>query len=92
MKPVSARLPVSSISRSSPTRSSISAHSAAGALVVPEDRRPQHLALRVERDEAVHLARKPDRARREPREHACVARHQSSGSCSDHPGCGVESG
>ena len=63
MKPVSARLPVSSISRSRPTRSSISAHSAAGALVVPEDRRPEHAVVRVERDEAVHLAGQPDRGR-----------------------------
>ena len=55
MKPVSARLPVSSISRSSPTRASISAHSAAGPLVVPENRGSQDGVVLVEHDEAVHL-------------------------------------
>ena len=42
VNPASARFPVSEIRRSRPTRSSISAHSAAGAAVVPEDRRPDH--------------------------------------------------
>ena len=41
----------------------------ARALVVPEDRRPQHFEAAVERDEAVHLARQPDRPLGEPREH-----------------------
>ena len=65
-----------------------------GALVVPEDRGPQHAVGRVERDEPVHLAGEADRGRRgQPRASArSVARHQSSGSCSDQPGCGVESG
>ena len=57
VKPGSARFPVSSISRSSPSVCSISPHSAARALVVPEDRRPQDPVVVVERDEAVHLAR-----------------------------------
>ena len=61
VKPVSARLPVSAISRSKPTRSSISAHSARRALVVPQDRRADHPLGGVERDEPVHLAREPDR-------------------------------
>ena len=72
-----------------------------GALVVPEDRRPHDAAGRVERDEAVHLAGEPDprdlarRRRSAPGARpstACVARHQSSGSCSDQPARGVESG
>ena len=91
MKPASARLPVSSISRSSPTRASISAHSAP---VRPSFQRiagPQHLAVRAEHDEPVHLPREADRAVGQPRRTASAARHQSSGSCSAQPGCGVES-
>ena len=42
----------------------------AGALVVPEDRRPQHLVALAEHDEAVHLARESDRAFRQLGEHA----------------------
>ena len=57
----SARLPVSD-ERSSPTSSSISAHSAP-VLVVPEDRGTQELAVLVEADEPVHLPREPDRRR-----------------------------
>ncbi len=75
MKPVSARFPVSAIRRSSPTRSSISAHSAARALVVPEDRRAEDVAALVEADEAVHLSREADAGgvHAEPRER-CLAR------------------
>ena len=65
----------------------------AGAPVVPEDRRPQHAVVVVEHDEPVHLAGEADRARSGSRASAaCAARHQSSGSCSAQPGCGVESG
>ncbi len=46
----------------------------AGALVVPDDRRPQHAVIGVERDQAVHLTGEPDALRRtgggaQPREH-----------------------
>ncbi len=92
MKPVSARLPVSAISRSRPTSRSISAHSA------PVRWSFQRIAGRMTRSSAASATRPciwPDRpigpsgslAR-----HACVARHQSSGSCSAQPGWGVESG
>ena len=96
MKPVSARFPVSAISRSSPTRSSISAHSAAGALVVPEDRRPQHAvgARRARRGRASGRrgrSRRRSSRRRAAASAASLARHQSSGSCSAQPGRGVES-
>ena len=95
VKPVSARLPVAAISCSSPIRSSISSHSAPRALVVPQDRRPQHLLVGVERDEPVHLARQPDAGHlvgaQLPRAPPASPRHQSSGSCSAQPGFGVES-
>ena len=39
-----------------------------GALIVPKDRRPDHLALRVEQDRAVHLSRKADRDHRPKRD------------------------
>ncbi len=67
------------------------------ALVVPEDRRAQHGAGGVERDEPVHLTRQPDAGRRaglraQRASTACVAAHQSSGSCSAQPARGVDSG
>ena len=91
VKPVSARLPVSAISASRPTRSSISSHSARRALVVPEDRRADHAVGRVERDEPVHLARQPDAGgragRRAPPSTRLRRRATSrSGSCSAQPG------
>ena len=93
MKPVSARLPVSSISRSSPMPRLDLGALGCRPLVVPEDRGPQHAVAVAERDEPVHL---PARARPGPSgsraSTACDARHQSSGSCSAQPGCGVESG
>ena len=92
MNPVSARLPVSSISRSSPTRGFDLRALGRRALVVPEDRRAQHALVGVEDDEPVHLPREPDRPFGSRARQACAARHQSSGSCSAHPGCGVESG
>ena len=61
MKPASARLPVSSIRRSRPTRASISAHSSP---VRPSFQRIAGRSTRslvVEHDEAVHLAREADR-------------------------------
>ena len=94
MNPGSARLPVSSTSREKPTRLLDLGALRAGALVVPEDRRPQHPVGGVEQDEPVHLAGQADRPfpadgveRR-----LASARHQSSGSCSAQPGCGIESG
>ena len=69
MKPASARLPVSAISRCRPTRDSISPHSS------PVRPSFQRIAGRsttpslVEHDEAVHLAREADRPLRQPREH-----------------------
>ena len=60
MKPGSARLPVREMSRSRPTRSSISGALGPGALVVPEDRRAEHAILCVEADETVHLAGEAD--------------------------------
>ena len=38
------------------------------ALVVPEDRGPDHVAVRVEADEPVHLPRQADRPRGQPRQ------------------------
>ena len=97
MKPVSARFPVSSIRRSGPTRSSISAHSAAVRWSFHRIGGPDHAVLGVEHDEPVHLAGETDArdlaARATPRRAPLdAARHQSSGSCSDQPGRGVESG
>ena len=88
MKPVSARLPVSSISRSSPTRSSISAHSAAVRWSF------QRIAGRSTWSRSSSVTRpciwpeKPIDAGSTSRSAsaASVARHQSSGSCSAQPG------
>ena len=66
VKPGSARLPVSSISRCEPDALLDLVALGAGALVVPEDRRPQDPSLRVEGDEAVHLPGEADPA---PRRH-----------------------
>ncbi len=65
-----------------------------GALVVPEDRGPQDAVVLVEADETVHLAGEADSGGSTPRRASALslARSQSSGSCSDQPGCGVESG
>ena len=96
MKPASARLPVSSISRSRPTRSSISSHC---FCVRPSFHRIAGRSGRsfvVERDEAVHLARQPDAERAVG---LALVEHLggglppvSSGSCSLQPGRGVDSG
>ena len=66
---MSARLPVSSISRSSPTRASISAHSAPVRWSFQRIAGPQHLAVLAEHDEPVHLAREADRPVGQPRAH-----------------------
>ena len=100
MNPVSARLPGQGDQPVEPDPLLDLGALGPRALVVPEDRGPDHAIRRVEGDEAVHLAREPDpgdpRPRpacvREAREHRPVARHQSSGSCSDQPARGVESG
>ena len=47
----------------------------AGALVVPEDRRPERHVVRAERNEPVHLAGEPDRGRVESRENAFGRAH-----------------
>ena len=60
VKPVSARLPVAAISCLEPDPLLDLLALGAGALVVPEDRRPQHLLVGVERDEPVHLPRQAD--------------------------------
>ena len=69
VKPGSARLPVSAISRSSPIVLLDLCALGGRPLVVPQDRRAQHAIVGVERDEPVHLARQADarrRARRAP--------------------------
>ena len=87
VKPVSARFPVSSISRSSPTRRLDLGALGLRPLVVPEHRGAQDAVLRVEHDEAVHLPGEADRPFREAlRGTPAAARHQSSGSCSAQPG------
>ena len=60
MKPVSARLPVRAISSVEPDALLDLGALRGGALVVPEDRRPQHAVRRVERHQPVHLARQAD--------------------------------
>ena len=94
VKPVSARLPVSAIRRSSPTRSSISAHSAAVRWSF------QRIAGRSTRSSASSTTR-PCICPESPiaagstssaASARCAACHQSSGSCSDQPGCGIDSG
>ena len=69
----------------------------ARALVVPENRGTEHASAPRRAPRARASARRArSRRRRRPRETsasaASAARHQSSGSCSDQPGCGVESG
>ena len=96
MKPVSARFPVSSIRRSGPTRSSISTHSAAvrwsfhsraGRITRPSASSTTSPCIWPER---------PMPATERPADTSAsaaeAASHQSSGSCSDQPGRGVESG
>ena len=93
MKPVRARLPVSAMRRSSPMRSSISAHSAAvrwsfqriaGRRTSPRSSRQTRPCIWPDRPTRPSEA--PSRVSA-----ASLARHQSSGSCSAQPGCGVES-
>ena len=94
MNPVSARLPVSSTSRSNPTRSSISAHSS------PVRWSFHRIAGRTGRSDASSVTSPciwpespiPATPSVSPSSACSVARHQSSGFCSDHPGFGVESG
>ena len=62
MKPGSARLPVSSIRRSRPTRSSISAHSAAVRWSFQRIAGRSDAVVLVEADEAVHLSGEADPA------------------------------
>jgi hypothetical protein len=71
VKPVSASLPVSWISRSGPTAADEIALGR-GALVVPQDRGPQHAPARVEQHQPVHLAGQADR-------HDVAARHARRG-------------
>ncbi len=98
MKPVSARLPVSAISFSSPMVCSISSHSAwvrwsfqriAGrsGLIVVRPARPARASARSGRCRPVRRRLRSACART-----VSVARHQSSGSCSAQPGRGVDSG
>ena len=96
MKPVSARFPVSPISRSSPTRASISAHSSAvrwsfhriaGRMTAPDASSATRPCIWPERPIPA-TSRPADTSASADSE----ARHQSSGSCSDQPGRGVESG
>ena len=94
VKPVSARLPVSSTRRSKPTRSSISAHSA------PVRWSFQRIAGRIGRSAASSVTSPciwPERPMPatpsvRPSSACSVASHQSSGFCSDQPGRGVDSG
>ena len=95
MKPASARLPVSSIRRARPTRSSISAHSA------PVRWSFQRIAGRSTASSAPSATRPciwPEKPSGSPSFQPSSSRaerlacHQSSGSCSAQPGCGVESG
>ena len=63
MKPVSARLPVRAISRSSPIVRLDLVALGLRALVVPEDRGSEGAVVRVEGHEAVHLPAQPDALR-----------------------------
>jgi hypothetical protein len=82
------------IRRKSGSAASISAHSAKGAAVVPQDRRPQRLVVGPEQRRAVHLPGDADAAHgpahvggnRLDRGGGRVP--PRSGSCSDHSGCG----
>ena len=94
VKPGSARLPVSSMSRSKPTRSSISAHCGpvrwsfqriAGRSTFPAASRQTRPCICP--DSPIPSASAPTSASA-----LSAARTQSSGSCSDQPGRGVESG
>ena len=69
MKPVSARLPVSSISRVEPDALLDLRALRGRALVVPEDRRAQHRTAVVLHHEAVHLPGETDGAVGQPLEH-----------------------
>ena len=60
MNPVSARLPVSSTSRSTPDPALDLGALDGRPLVVPENRGADHTVAAVERDQAVHLPREPD--------------------------------
>ena len=96
MKPGSARFPVSSIRRSSPMRSSISAHSKAVRWSF------QRIAGRITRPVSSSTTRpciwpeRPIPAISRPADTSAsadsAARSQSPGSCSAQPGRGVESG
>ena len=71
MKPVSARLPGQRDQPLEPDALLDLGALGAGALVVPEDRRPEHRSFGVEHDEPVHLAGEadPGAARGRRREH-----------------------
>ena len=95
VKPVSARLPVSSTRRSKPTRRSISSHCAAVRWSF------HRIAGRITRSAASSatspciwpLSPMPAISSQSSASSAAsVARHQSSGSCSAQPGRGVDSG
>ena len=63
-----------------------------GSLVVPEDRRTQHLLVRPERDEPVHLPREADRPRGQASEARLGGAPPVLGILLAKPGWGVESG
>jgi glyoxylase-like metal-dependent hydrolase (beta-lactamase superfamily II) len=94
VKPVRARFPVSEIRRSRPMRSSISAHSApvrwsfqriAGLSTRSRSSRQTRPCIWPERPTRAGCTPSVARAER-------LATHHCSGSCSDQPGCGVDSG
>ena len=96
MKPVSARLPVSAISRSRPTDALDLVALGRRPLVVPEDRRAQRAQPLVEQHEPVHLPREADaggvgnaQRRQWPTRPPPTS---SSGSCSAWPGDGMLTG
>ena len=98
MKLGSAGLAASSMSRSQPIVCVEPVALGLGALVAPDERGAEDLAVGVEHDAAVHLAGEADgfdvgrrdrcaAALRAPRMASWAARHQSSGSCSAQPMC-----
>ena len=82
VKFVSAGLDVSSSSRSRADGLVEPAALGLGALIAPDDRRPQHLAARVEQHGAVHLSREADRTRSHRRATPLCGEDRADG----HPG------
>ncbi len=99
MKPVSASLPVTSMSRSRPDPAADLVALGRRPLVVPQDRRAQRPVAVVEQDRAVHLARQAHGAnvraadagagQRRANRDLCSRPTTGPGSCSLHSGAGT---